>query len=118
MSLAPGTQGWAWGLERPCPECGFDASAVTFEAVPPIVRRDAASWQAVLAGPGVRRRPQPQVWSPLEYGCHVRDVLLLFDLRFELMLTQADRCSRTGTRTGPRCWTGTTGRTRWWSRAR
>lgn len=24
-----------------------------------------------------RKRPQPEVWSPLEYGCHVRDVLLV-----------------------------------------
>ncbi|HTD50860.1 MAG TPA: DinB family protein [Acidimicrobiia bacterium] len=25
----------------------------------------------------VRTRPQPATWSPLEYGCHVRDVLLV-----------------------------------------
>jgi hypothetical protein len=24
-----------------------------------------------------RRRPEPAVWSPLEYACHVRDVLLV-----------------------------------------
>ena len=26
----------------------------------------------------LRRRPQPHVWSPVEYACHVRDVLLIF----------------------------------------
>jgi hypothetical protein len=25
----------------------------------------------------LRTRPQPHVWSPLEYGCHVRDMLLV-----------------------------------------
>jgi len=25
----------------------------------------------------VRTRPEPATWSPLEYGCHVRDVLLV-----------------------------------------
>ena len=25
----------------------------------------------------LRTRRQPQIWSPLEYGCHVRDVLLV-----------------------------------------
>jgi len=29
-------------------------------------------------------------WSPLEYGCHVRDVFRRFDERLELMLTQDD----------------------------
>jgi hypothetical protein len=27
------------------------------------------------------------VWSPLEYGCHVRDVFRLFDMRLDLMLS-------------------------------
>jgi len=29
-------------------------------------------------------------WSPLEYGCHVRDVLRLYDERLRLMLDQDD----------------------------
>lgn len=28
-------------------------------------------------GGDVRSRPEPDVWSPLEYACHVRDVLLI-----------------------------------------
>ncbi|MEU7215791.1 DinB family protein [Nocardia iowensis] len=27
--------------------------------------------------PKLRRRPRAEVWSPLEYACHMRDVLLL-----------------------------------------
>ncbi|OBJ35810.1 hypothetical protein A5621_16755, partial [Mycobacterium colombiense] len=29
------------------------------------------------SGAGVRQRARPDVWSPLEYGCHLRDVLLV-----------------------------------------
>ncbi|MET9959563.1 DinB family protein [Streptomyces sp. NPDC006326] len=36
----------------------------------------------------LRRRPAPQVWSPLEYACHMRDVLLV---QRERLLT-ARRC--------------------------
>ena len=58
--------------------------------IPQLVRGNAASWQDVLAGPDVRRRPRPGVWSPLEYGCHVRDVFRLFERRLQLMLAEED----------------------------
>lgn len=54
-----------------------------------MVRANAAEWQVVLTGPGdARLRPSAGKWSPLEYGCHVRDVLRLYDYRLRLMLTQ------------------------------
>ena len=81
---------WTWVLERPCPECGIDPAAIDVADVPAIVRDNAAAWQVVLARPDVRRRPRPDVWSPLEYGCHVRDVFRLFDLRLGLMLDEDD----------------------------
>ena len=34
---------------------------------------------AVVGGPG--ERPEPAVWSPLEYACHVRDVFELACVR-------------------------------------
>ncbi len=40
--------------------------------------------------PDATRRPRPDKWSPLEYGCHVRDVLKLYDYRLGLMLTEDD----------------------------
>ena len=27
MSITPDTKDWTWVLERPCPECGFEALA-------------------------------------------------------------------------------------------
>jgi hypothetical protein len=58
-----------------------------------MIRANAQAWQGALAEDGlgnVRRRPSPGVWSALEYGCHVRDVLRLYDERLGLMLTVAE----------------------------
>jgi hypothetical protein len=44
----------------------------------------------VLARPDARTRPDPETWSPLEYACHVRDVLRLYDERLHLMLDEDD----------------------------
>ena len=91
MADVPGdAKDWTWVLERPCPECRFDAGALDVTQIPRLVRENAASWQDVLVRPTVRQRPRPDVWSPLEYGCHVRDVFGLFDQRLTLMLTEHD----------------------------
>ena len=81
---------WTWVLERECPECGFAAGASRSSGSPMLVRANAAAWQHVLAGADVRQRPRPDVWSPLEYACHVRDVFRLFDQRLALMLAEDD----------------------------
>lgn len=47
----------------------------------------AVEWvQILLSSPAVTWRPEADVWSPLEYGAHVRDVFRLFDTRLALML--------------------------------
>ena len=59
--------------------------------------------QILRSSPAVEVRPAPTVWSPLEYGAHVRDVL-----RDHRPAARADarptttRSSPTGTRTRPR----------------
>ena len=77
-------------LDTRCAECGFDASTFEVQTTGTAIRRNAASWQAVLRGSGLQRRPDPQTWSPLEYACHVRDVFRLYDVRLMLMLTTVD----------------------------
>ena len=52
------------------------------------IRADAADWVPRLSGAGVRDRPQPTVWSTLEYGCHIRDVHRIFNHRVRLMLDE------------------------------
>ena len=54
----------------------------------PVTVHMAAPARLAAAEPGARDRPAPGRWSALEYGCHVGDVLRLFDRRLEMMLTQ------------------------------
>jgi hypothetical protein len=86
--IEPDTKDWTWVLARPCPECGFDAASLHHTDVAARIRDDAAAWVNRLNEPGVRARPQPTVWSTLEYGCHVRDVHRIFNHRVHLMLTE------------------------------
>ena len=88
MSITPDTNDWTWVLERPCPDCGFDPNAQGLGELPALIHDTAMAWADVLAGPDVRERPAPDVWSPLEYGCHVRDVHELFAQRLRLMLDE------------------------------
>jgi hypothetical protein len=88
--IPPDTKDWTWVLERPCPECGFDATAFDRELVGSMILSNAAAWQRVLRGHAVELRPRDDVWSPLEYACHVRDVFRIYDERLRLMLTEDD----------------------------
>jgi hypothetical protein len=85
MAIEPDTKDWTWVLDRPCPECGFVATAFDREAVGDLIRDNARAWPTVLARADVRDRPGDR-WSPLEYACHVRDVYALYDYRLSLML--------------------------------
>ncbi|MEU8460476.1 DinB family protein [Streptomyces sp. NPDC029003] len=62
-----------------CTECGFTYDLDLAPSVASLAREDAARFAELLrAEPaGLARRPVPGVWSPLEYACHVRDVLLV-----------------------------------------
>ena len=90
MPIAPDSKDWTWVLDRPCPECGFDASTQSVAEVARLVRDNTARWPAVLERADVRQRPSPDRWSALEYACHVRDVFRLFDQRLHLMLDEDD----------------------------
>ncbi len=86
--VEPDQKDWTWVLRRPCPECGFDAGSVSGGEVSDLLRAKAARWPAVCARPDVRVRPEPRVWSPLEYACHVRDVCRVFEARVVLIRSQ------------------------------
>jgi hypothetical protein len=90
MSITPDTKDWTWVITQPCPDCGLDASSIEYDEIPARLRANAAAWVEVLQRPDVRDRPKPDVWSPLEYACHVRDVFVLFDRRLVRMLTEDD----------------------------
>ena len=90
LAPQPDEKDWTWVLDRPCPACGFDATAVAGADVPRLVPAVLGSFTAALAGPEAAVRPSPAVWSVLEYGCHVRDVCRIFEERLRLMLTEDD----------------------------
>lgn len=87
-AVVPDTKDWTWTLERPCPECGFEAGAVIAPQVAEQVLSLTAPWRGVLDRPDAARRPRPDVWSPLEYACHVRDVCRVFEGRVRQMLAE------------------------------
>jgi len=91
----PDTKNWTWVLDRPCPDCEFDASAVPRDDIGNQIRTNAARFRQLLkSGDRVLARPPDgpdgPVWSALEYGAHVRDVYDQFHQRFLLMLTEDD----------------------------
>ena len=86
--IVPDTKDWTWVLDRPCPDCGFDPTAQALADLPRAFHDTAMAWFDVLARVAVAERPSPDVWSPLEYACHVRDVHELFGQRLRLMLAE------------------------------
>jgi len=81
-----------------CPECGFHLSSLDMfgDSVEQAVRwqYDEAAWSRAAAEitsstadaarilnvtdeVALHKRPDPDVWSALEYACHIRDVLLV-----------------------------------------
>lgn len=82
---------WTWVLDRPCPDCGADVGDLSITEIAALNRSNAAGWHDVLTSGGdPHKRPSDDVWSPLEYAAHVRDVFRLFAVRLDLMLTQDD----------------------------
>jgi hypothetical protein len=63
-----------------CAECGFSYELVQPDAVPGRLRALRSGFLKEMASAdrvAVSMRPQPAVWSALEYAGHVRDVLLV-----------------------------------------
>jgi hypothetical protein len=81
---------WTWVLERACPACGFEANLLAPAAIGAAACADVARIVRRLADPDAASRPAPQVWSPLEYACHVRDVCRVFGGRLQLLLDEDD----------------------------
>ncbi|WP_422769378.1 DinB family protein [Plantactinospora sp. WMMC1484] len=70
-----------------CDECGFDYPSVPAAALPGRLHEFGTRYSTALsAARDPRRRPAEQVWSPLEYACHMRDVLRIQRQRLTLAL--------------------------------
>lgn len=62
-----------------CEECEFEYDLASATTAGSSIVDAAAGLVAVLRleDRDLRRRREPATWSPLEYGCHARDVLLV-----------------------------------------
>src|SRR5215470_16808227 len=62
-----------------CDECGFDYDLAEAPTAGPAITNGVAELADVLGNGAadLRTRRTPGTWSPLEYGCHVRDVLIV-----------------------------------------
>jgi len=71
-----------------CAECGFRYDSVAAGDLPDRLRSFGPRFADRLgtAGGAVHVRPAPEVWSALEYACHVRDALLVLRERLHLAL--------------------------------
>jgi len=87
----PDTKDWTWTIRSRCPDCGLDAGTIQVSEVADRLEAAAVEWVQILTqNPAADRRPSPRVWSPLEYGAHVRDAVELCDARLVLMLVEDD----------------------------
>lgn len=88
VAIEPDTKDWTWILDRTCPECGYDAASIQREAIAERTRRRALQWSEVVTGPAriITQRPKEDLWSPLEYACHIADVFDIMHYRIGLLL--------------------------------
>ena len=62
-----------------CPACGFDGASFDDAALLGSLRTLGPRWRTLLdaCGEDLRVRPEPEVWSAIEYASHSRDVTSL-----------------------------------------
>jgi len=75
-----------------CSECGFEYDLRQSTLAGASIVEGSLRIGALLrdSGADVKLRRLPGQWSPLEYGCHVRDVLLV--QRERILLARRERC--------------------------
>jgi hypothetical protein len=80
-------------VEQLCNECDFDQSTSSprevAAALPPLAQLIDNSVRAI-PGDALRRRPAPEVWSPLEYLGHLRESMAFHRWLIEHALSEDD----------------------------
>ena len=73
-----------FGEHHRCERCGLAYAELSVDRCVGLVTDSVSALAALLPGVDdarLRRRPEPGVWSAVEYACHIRDVLLVFAVR-------------------------------------
>lgn len=105
--------GWQWARAQTdqCPQCGLQPGAMDHRSLGGQLLELAGSWRTFLLAAddaSVRTNPAPGVFSPIQYGAHVRDIQRVYGDRILLMLTEENPVFRSSTPTRMRG-TATTG---------
>lgn len=77
---------WTFVITDGCVECGF--RPVPVADLPDWLVERSSRWREPLTRHEVAERPEPGVWSALEYGRHVQDMLVLLKDRVYAMLAE------------------------------
>ena len=88
-------EGWQWARAQTdrCPQCGHHPAAFDRADLGGQLMELAASWRTFLLDADdhyLRTNPAPGIFSPLQYGAHVRDIQRVYGDRILLMLEEDD----------------------------
>ncbi|MFI5042637.1 MAG: DinB family protein [Acidimicrobiales bacterium] len=86
-------EGWQWPRTATdaCPQCGFHSAALAHSELGPKLLELVAAWREFLLAADeayLRTNPEPGVFSPLQYGAHVRDILRVYADRIRLAVAE------------------------------
>jgi hypothetical protein len=88
-------EGWQWARAQTdrCPQCGLQPGTMDHALLGAQLLDLAGSWRAFLMGADdtyLRTNPAPGIFSPIQYGAHVRDIQRVYGDRILLMLKEDD----------------------------
>jgi hypothetical protein len=86
-------EGWQWARAQTdqCPQCGLHPGAMERERLGDALLESAAAWRDFLVTADdsyLRAVPGPGIFSPIQYGAHVRDIQRVYGDRILLMLKE------------------------------
>ncbi len=86
-------EGWQWARAQTdqCPQCGLQPGAMEHASLGRRLTAQAESWRTFLMSADdtyLRTNPAPGVFSPIQYGAHVRDIQRVYGDRILLMLEE------------------------------
>src|SRR5271170_2261857 len=89
------SEGWQWARAQTdrCPQCGHHPAAMERDALGTQLIESAGSWRSFLMEADdsyLRTVPAPGIFSPVQYGAHVRDILRVYGDRILMMLEEYD----------------------------
>ena len=86
-------EGWQWARAQTdrCPQCGHHPAAMEQDSLGTQLMESAGLWRIFLLETDdsyLRTVPAPGIFSPMQYGAHVRDILRVYGDRILIMLEE------------------------------